>query len=220
MQIVKTLDLSHDIFSNCPGYMPYVMASVKYEKIHPKDGYTAERIDCNSHTATHLDAPYHVFNNGISIDQMPVDLFMGEAVPINLGNMPARGAIGVEHLKAYEDIIKKGDIVLLCTGFAQKRGWNSDYVDNWPYLTEEGAKWLLDKGIKGIGTDALSISGNRPGEGSGTHGILLGANIWILEEMNFNDELFEFEKWFVISLPLKLQGFGGSPTRTVAVQFG
>ena len=130
-----------------------------------------------------------------------------------------RAAITLDDVKPYDEKISEGDIVILCTGFAKQRGWNSNYVDDWPHLNEEAADWLISNGVKGICTDGLSFAGNRPGEGGGTHGIILGNNVWILEEMNYTDELFEYDDWYFIGYPLKLKGFGGSPARAAAVRF-
>ena len=162
MKILNIIDLSHEMFNCCAGYMPYEMAKFTYEKILPKDGYTAERINMNSHTATHFDAPYHVMADGMFIDEMPLEQFMGPAVVINLGDLEPRAAITLDDVKPYDEKISEGDIVMLCTGFAKQRGWNSNYVDDWPHLNEEAAEWLISKGVKGICTDGLSIAGNRP----------------------------------------------------------
>ena len=73
--------------------------------------------------------------------------------------------------------------MLLCTGWGQKRGHNEDYCNLWPYLTEDGANWLLEKGVKGVGIDAMSVGGPLPGEGGPPHKILLAKDIWLLEEL-------------------------------------
>ena len=217
MVIRKILDLSQPLYHNCPGFMEYEMTDVRYETIYPKHGYTSETIKMNSHTATHADAPFHFLPDGQTIDEVPVENYQGEAVPVDLFGIAPHTPIGVSHLKPYEQKIRPGDIVLLCTGWSAKRGLNSDYCAEWPFLSVEGAQWLLDKGVKGIGIDTLSMGGPGEGEGAPTHKLLLGHNIWLAEELNLTRELFTSERWYVSVYPLKLKGFSGAPARAVAM---
>ena len=170
----------------------------------------------NTHTSTHIDAAQHHFPDGWDVAQIPVDLLVGSAIVIDLFDIPAHTAISMDHLQPYADKIKEGDIVLLCTGFGQKRGWNKDYVDNWPFLSEEGAQFLYDKKVKGIAIDAMSVGGPRAGEGLMQHELLLRDNIWLGEEFYFPKEILEYERWEVVFLPLKLENCGGAPGRAIA----
>lgn len=218
LSVKKVIDLSQPLFHNCPGWPTYKMVNVDYEAIYPKDGFTAERIDMNVHTGTHMDAPFHFYPDGKKVDEMAVEQFVGEAIPINLFGIEPETAIGKEHLEPYADKIKPGDIVLLCTGWSEKRGYTEDYYYKWPFLSREGAKWLVEKKVKGVGIDGLSIGGWAEGNGPPAHEELLSNEIWPLEELNLTEELFEEERWFICAVPLKLKGFGGAPVRAVAMQ--
>lgn len=220
MVIKKIIDLSQPVFHNCPGWPTYGMASVSYEAIYPKDGYTAERITLNAHTGTHIDAPFHFFPDGKTIDEFPVETFQGEAVAVNLFGIAAETAIGVDHLNKYEDKIKPGDIVLLCTGWGMKRGYSREYYFEYPYLSRQGAEWLLDKKVKAVGIDAMSVGGCRAESGVPPHEVLLGNDIWLLEELYITEELFESERWYLCAYPIKLRGFSGAPVRAVAMLIG
>ena len=217
MSTQKIIDLSFDIYHNNPGYFPYELTTFSLEKIKPRDGYTSERVAFNTHTATHIDAPYHHMPEGMPIDQMDLSLFFGPAVPVDLFGIQAHAEIGPEQLTKYRNAIQPGDIVLLCTGFGEKRGWNKEYCDNWPYLSKDGADWLADRGVKGVAIDVMSIGGPREGEALYQHEMLLGKGIWIGEEFRLPRELLEHEKWMLYAFPLKLRGCSGAPARAVAV---
>lgn len=211
----KVIDMTQSLYHNCPGWYAYEMAEIKHETVVGVDGYTSEQIKLNTHTATHLDAPAHFYPDMKTIDEMPLDLFMGKAVLVNLDGVPANYEIKVKDLEPYADLIKKDSIVLLNTGWSKKRNYGEDYYKNWPYLSGEGAKWLHDKGIKGVGIDGMSLGGSTNGRPA--HVALLPYEVWILEEVYFPDEILKYKEFEFTAVPLKLVGCGGSPARAYAV---
>ncbi|MGI6030764.1 MAG: cyclase family protein [Eubacteriales bacterium] len=216
----KMYDLSQPVYDKCPGWPTYEMTDVVYEALYPTDKFTAEQIKMNVHTGTHLDAPFHFFPTGKTIDQFPVDLYQGEAVLVDLrGKLAPAQGIGPEQLEPYADRIGEGSIVVLCTGWGQKRAFTDEYYKDWPYLNEEGAKWLLNKKVKGVGIDGFSMGGWYEGTGRPCHEVLLAAEVWLLEELNIPDELMEYDTCYLMAFPLKLKGFTGAPTRAVAMVF-
>ena len=215
----KIIDLTQGIYNNCPGYFPYELTTVNYETIKPRDGYTSERIYLNSHTATHVDAPYHHYPEGLTIEKMPVDWFCGEALFIDFKGIAAHTPITSEDLRPYAGQIKKGDIVLIRTGVGEARGWNKNYCDFYCFLTVDAARFLLELGVKGIAMDTLSVGGPKPEDGAlEVHEILLKENIWLGEEFYLPDELTEHERWYIVAAPLKLDGCGGAPVRALAFE--
>lgn len=218
-KIEKILDLSQPVYHNCPGWPTYRMVNVEYEALYPLDGFTAERIDMNVHTGTHLDTPFHFYPDGKTVEQIPVERFVGDAVPLDLFDIDPAEPIGIKHLEPFAEKVKPNDIVLLCTGWSEKRGYTNEYYYKWPFLSREGAEWLVEKQVKGVGIDGLSIGGWGEGNGAPPHEVLLSNEIWPLEELNLTKELLEEERWFLTAFPLKLKGFGGAPVRAVAMKF-
>jgi kynurenine formamidase len=214
---LKYFDLSIPLYHNCPGWPTYKMTEFNYEAVHGNDGFIAERINMNTHTGTHLDAPFHFFPEGKTIDEIPLESFIGRAWIVNLTGIKARTGIGPEVLEKKLDKVQKGDIVLYCTGWSGKRGYSPEYYHDWPWLSKEGAELLLAKGVKGVGTDGLSAGGWYEGTGRPCHEVLLGQGIWIVEELIFPQELLTHESCTFTAVPLNLRGFGGSPTRAYAV---
>lgn len=214
---MKIFDLSQPIYNACPGWPTYGETTIVHETVVGREGYTSEIIKLNTHTATHLDAPFHFFPDMETIDQIPIEQYIGRAVIINLTKAGPCYAIGVKDLIPFEDKITEGAIVLLCTGWHLKRGYTKEYFNDWPYLSGEGAQWLLDKGVKGVGIDGMSLGGWYEGTGRPCHEILLSKGVWLLEELNFPAGVLEYREVELHAVPLKLQGCGGSPCRAYAI---
>ena len=214
---MKYHDLSVSLFHNCPGWPTHRLNEFKYEAVHGINDYIAERIEMNTHTGTHLDAPYHFFHDGISIDRIPLESFIGHAHLVDLKGIKARTGIGKGELESHIGNVNKGDIVLIRTGWAEKRCFSAEYCKDWPYLSKEGAQMLLEKGVKGAGIDAMSMGGWYEGTGRPCHDVLLGNGVWLVEELFFPEELMKHKTCTFTAVPLKLKGFGGSPTRAFAV---
>lgn len=219
LKIKKVIDLSQPLYHNCPGWPGLKLTEVKYEAIYPENGYNAERLEFNVHTGTHIDVPFHVSPYGKTVDDVPLENFQGRAVLIDFAK---RGIEDCTELNAddfipYQSRINAGDIVIYNTGWAEKRGMNLDWYNNWSFLSKEAAQWLADKKVKGIGTDSMSVGGFAPGKAVPPHEVLLGSEICIFEELNLQNDILNYETFYFCAFPLKLVGFSGSPVRAVAL---
>jgi kynurenine formamidase len=217
-KIRKMLDLSQDIYHLCPGWHTHRPTKLDYDAVHCYHDYTAERIEMSTHSCTHSDAPFHFLENGISIDKIDLRKFQGRGIVLDLRDIRS-AVIEKRHLEKYSSRVQPGDIVLLYTGWAQKRALTKEYVREWPYLTGESAQWLVDKGIKCVGVDTMSVGGYPAGSGNAPHLCLLKNEIAIVEELYMDERLFEEDEWYIIALPLKVRDAGGAPTRVIAVTF-
>jgi len=109
-----------------------------------------------------------------------------------------------------------GCIVLLKTGWGLRRGFTKEFLQQYPYLTGEAAEFLVARGIKGVGTECLSIGGFEPGEGAPAHLALLGAKKLIVEDLQIPDAFLDGNlRWFA-AFPIKLKGASAAWTRAVA----
>lgn len=219
----KILDLTEDLYTGCPVYTGTELCNFKMEHYQLKHGFNAERIDMNVHTSTHLDVPYHFFNDGLTIEQMPIEKFQGRGVALDLRNIKYKSdterGIEREHLEPFAGSVRKDDVLLLYTGWAQKRSRNKEYVIDFPYIGASAAEWMVEKQIRMVCIDSLSAGGSPEGTGGPPHVILLGHKIVIVEELYMDERIFEEDSWYITAYPLKLTGFGGSPVRVVAAAF-
>ncbi len=171
------------------------------------DSATVSKITMGTHTGTHIDAPLHVFKDGKSVDQIPLERMNGRARVVDLRGI---GEISVERLGA--ERLCRDDIVLMKTDNSERyQGTQvlSDYVT----LTYEAAEYFVEIGVKMVGIDYMTIErprGKRM-EGKSIHRILLGADVVIAEGLDFRSAgagVYE-----MICLPLCLKGADGAPTR-------
>ncbi len=124
------------------------------------DGVTGTEIQRMSmHTGTHIDAPAHFIPGGKWIDDYPIEKFSGEGVAVDISHLQPRDPITRETLVAFEDDIHDGDVVMCYTGWSDRRGLTSDYLFEFPYLTEGAGEYLCEREAHAVGVDTLSVGG-------------------------------------------------------------
>jgi kynurenine formamidase len=215
---MRLIDMSQPVYHgapNCPAHPP-----VKSEIIadHPKDGWRCELLTLASHTGSHVDAPYHKLADGANLDQMPLERFTGLAVICDMrGARPAQPFTSSMLARGLR-VDLQDRIVLIATGWGAKRAHTEEWLKESPYLSPDGAEWLVAQKIRGVGIDHYSIGGSRDPMNSLTHEWLLRANIWIVEELSFPEEVFQLPQPFPFwCLPVNLKGHTGAFCRPVAV---
>lgn len=219
MRFARIIDLSQPLYQECPGWPDYTPTSVLREYNTTVHGFNAETVTMNTHTGTHVDAPFHFFDDGARIGDMPVDTFAGPALFLDLRSIPADSPIEAEHLLPFKDKIRPGDIVVLVTGWAAKRGLNKEYMLQWPYLSRSGAELLVECGVKGVGIDTMSIGGwGSPAKGRPCHEVLLGAGKFIVEELNVPEELLDGRHHLFSCFPILMRDCGGAWARAVVYE--
>jgi arylformamidase len=81
-------------------------------------------------------------------------------------------------------------------------------------ITEDGAEWLVEHGVKLVGVDYLSVA--PYGDSEGTHKVLLNAGVVIVEGLNLSNVVRGF--YDLYCLPLKIAGADGAPARAILIQ--
>lgn len=166
-------------------------------------------ITMGSHTGTHVDAPKHFYNNGLSISELPLDYFIGKAkvVEIKTGEI-----IEVDDLRACQ--FEKNDIVLLKTKNSTLLA-NKQFIARYVYVSVGAAQYLAEIGIKTLGFDYFSV--DRYGDAEfPVHHVLLKKNIVILEGLDLSRVLpGEYQ---IIALPIRISDGNGSPVRAVLLK--
>lgn len=218
---MRIFDLSQPLTDGCPNCPVHPPVQLPRTADHPADGWRMEMFHMASHTGTHLDAPLHKLAGGASIDQLPLADFCGEACVAEFPHAPADFRIGATELSlalAHAGSLTD-KIVLLNTGWGLKRAKSDEWLHHSPFLAPDGAVWLVKNNIRGVGIDHFSIGGTREPDNSRTHEILLGAGVWVVEELCFRDGWRAALSGATFqALPLNLPGFSGSPCRAVLIQ--
>ncbi len=159
------------------------------------------------HTGTHMDAPLHFVADGIGMDQMPLDATIG---PCRVVEVKDRVSIKVKHLKPLK--LRNGERLLIKTSNS-KRCWSDGrFVEDFVYISQEAAAYLVERGIMTVGVDYLSVGGFFK-DGIETHHHLLRACVWIIEGLNLSK--VKPGKYDLLCLPLKTLNCDGAPARVL-----
>lgn len=190
---------------------------------HEKDRAQATSFRISAHAFTHLDAPLHMVANGKSIDAIPVDFFIGDAVLLDIPKGKNEEITAADMERAGKQA-KDGDIVLIRTGWLEKM-WGKEGYDDCPYLTTDAAEWLVSLKARIAGYDFvedysvrdLHRKGKVQPEDLVVHQILLRNGVLNLEYVN-NLSKVSRSRFRIIALPLSLKNCDGSLTRVVAIE--
>ena len=179
---------------------------------HAKDGWRLERLTLASHSGSHVDAPLHKFAGAASLDEIPLDRWLGNAWIADLRNAKSDERFTAERLEQRLPENLNDAIVLLATGWGDRRGKTDLWLHHAPLLCRQSAQWLVERGVRGVGIDYYSVGDAE------THQELLAAGIWIAEDLRFPPEVFQLKQpvqfW---CLPINLKGHSGAFCRPVIV---
>jgi arylformamidase len=171
------------------------------------DAANVSIIEMGAHTGTHMDAPRHFLADGGGIDEMPFEATMGLARVIRIEH---RRAILPAELEGHN--LQAGERVLFRTQNSE-RCWNTDqFVEDFVYISAAAAQFLVDRQVRTVGVDYLSVGGYVY-DGLETHQILLGAGLWVIEGLNM--AAVEPGAYELICLPLRIAGADGAPARAI-----
>lgn len=175
------------------------------------DGANVSSLSFGSHTATHVDAAKHFFDDGQTVDHLPLDRLIGPCVVLEFDEQVM--SIGKADLQRHD---LTGVKRVLCktrnSTVLQRR---NEFVKDYTYLSPEGAEFLVSLGVELVGVDYLSVEQFKSGHHR-THRALLEAEIVIIEGLALADVLPG--RYQLVCLPLKLAGLDGAPARAVLIE--
>lgn len=210
---MKILDISVPVSPGLPvwpGDSPVELE--RYRALSAGDDCNASRVCCSVHTGTHVDAPGHFIDNALTVEDLSLDALIGPAIVIEV---PGAEAIEPDFL---ESISLPYDTERLLFKTRNSNLWripdhsfHSDYVA----LSPQSAAWIVDRGIRLVGVDYLSVQMFDDLEPL-THRTLLRAGIVIVEGLDL--QAAHAGSYQLICLPLKLVGSDGAPARAVLIE--
>ena len=163
-------------------------------------------LTMGSHTGTHVDAPYHFIDRGARLGDVALERMVGEALVVDLRGRAAIDAAALESAR-----LGSGDI-LLCRTDNSWRWEKAEFQRDFVYLTLDAAGLLVERGIRAVGIDYLSIeqfgSSDFP-----VHHRLLGAGVFVIEGLDLR--AVEPGRYTLVCLPLKFPDLDGAPARAV-----
>ncbi|MFQ5828163.1 MAG: cyclase family protein [Candidatus Methylomirabilia bacterium] len=198
---------------------------VNFQPTHvlAEHGFAATEVTIWSHMGTHVDAPTHFIEGGRTIDQVPLEWIVGEATILDFSTRRGIVPITAADLQRLEDRVRGLSIVLLRTGWTDMAWGTERFFTDSPYLSEDGAEWLVDHGFRAVGYD---FSQDPEVRKSGSHGrdyqvhhIMLGQNVLNVEFLT-NLGAVRQERFLFVAAPLRLVGVDGAPCRAFALEGG
>ena len=166
-------------------------------------------LSFGSHTGTHVDAQKHIFDGGLAVDALHLDVLMGPAILISA---PDDAPAVTESLLRAHDLTGQERVLIRTrnSGFIRER----DFVRDYTYLAPDGAEYLVSLGVKLVGIDYMSIEQFHSGHHM-THRTLLGRGVVIVEGLDLS--VPPPGRYDLRVLPLRLAGLDGAPARAVLV---
>lgn len=190
---MKLYDLSREIFA-----APVYPGDPRPEKLPiyrtaAGDACNLHLLKLGSHSGTHMDAPWHFEENGRTVEQIALAQTVGPCTVAKAG-----GRVGASWLA---DHVPEGCERLLIKGEFR--------------LSEDGAGYLADRGLKLYGVEAMSVGEGE--EGQRIHHILLGSDMVLLESLTLSE--VPEGNYFLCAAPLKLEGLDGAPCRAFLIEW-
>jgi arylformamidase len=178
-----------------PGDPPVIVQPVA--RVEDGDPAAVSRLALGTHTGTHVDPPAHFFPGEPAVDALPLDVLMGPAVVAQFDPGPIDGT-------ALESTaLPRGTSRLLL-----KTGGDAGAV------TPDGARWLVERGVRLVGADTLSIEPET--RDYPVHRILLGAGVVIVEGLDLAP--VAPGPYELVCLPLRIAAGDGAPARAVLIR--
>jgi arylformamidase len=204
---MKLIDVSVPLDARLPTYpnnTPFTLEPVK--RIARGDTSNVSTLHMSAHAGTHVDAPRHYFDERPGTESLPLELLMGRTRVIEIDS---RTGVAADDLRAFDlsDDIR----VLIKTHNSQLWGspaFHADYVG----VTESGAKHLVERGVKVVGVDYLTVEVFK-NPGAPAHHVLLGAGTIVIEGLDLRD--VDPGVYEMFCLPLRVVGSDGAPARVV-----
>jgi len=170
------------------------------------------RLSAAVHLGTHVDAPHHFLNDGRTVENLPLDVLTGPCYVVQLPD--GVEAINAEMLERMELTF---DFKRILFGTSNSHWWKhgeTKFQTDFVAITEDGAEWLVKRGVQLVGVDYLSVA--PYGDSVPTHTVLLKAGVVIVEGLNLSQVSRGF--YDLYCLPLKIAGSDGAPARAILIQ--
>ena len=211
---MKVIDLTHTICENMPVYPGTEPPRLTVANTYDTDGFKETLVQLYSHTGTHVDPPAHIYAGRTTLDQFPLQQFMGRALVIDCTALGESESITMEQLRPYGEKVNEADFLLFYTGWDSRWGTEA-YFGDYPCVDDAVLDHILAGDYKGIGFDVIGLDPIADGNLTRHKKLFREKDILNIENLNrlglCGKELF----WFGC-FPLKLENCDGAPVRAMA----
>lgn len=188
-------------------------------------GFHSTNVSMTTQSYTHIDVPFHCFEDGIANDAMPLNYVVGDGVVLDMTHKKPGEGVSAKDLEETGVEVRKGDIAIIRTGWTDEAWGTERFWNEMIYLENDACDWLIKNGIKALAQDFMTDmspmkqSGGKAGAGYNgyAHREFLKRDI-ILIEWCANLRAINKERVLFVCLPLKLLGTDGAPARVIAIE--
>jgi len=223
----KMIDLSGKLENGLWGYhelpsleniIPHVI--IKTVATIKKDGFFASKIEVSSISGTYLESGSHMLQNGKDLDAYTIEDFIKPVKVLRLPEQKKKSLIKRELLEKYSPDIKKGEALIIGTGWG--RMWNKPgYVLECPNYLRDAMEWILEKDISILGVDVPCIEASWSENDKEEKGSLLSELFkrgTLLVAPLVNIENITKSSGTIYCLPMNVKGSSGAPARVVFIE--
>jgi kynurenine formamidase len=237
---MKLVDLSHPLGITTPRSSDHPEVQFPVLRHYATHGVMTREVRASLHSGTHVDAPSLYYQQGLTVDALPLESFCGPAEVMDLSDLGEWGVITADVLDKVGSGLRPGDIAGLYTGWGEYYFTNEEkYVLKSPGLDKSGVDWMIQHEVKAIFSDTPSSEHVfmrarqwrqlRPDifdeakfaeadfPRSYGHKQLLPAGIMLVENVSHALGDFVGTRPVLMALPIKYDGVEGAPTRAVAI---
>jgi arylformamidase len=197
----------HEAMVTFPGDPPF--QTKPFFQRRKGDPFDLALLSMGTHLGTHLDPPAHYLDGGSTVDELPLEALVGPGMVLNMTGRPSvdRKALEESQMGDHVRILLKTDN----SPRVREPSFHEDYV----HLTEDGARYLVEREICLVGIDYLSIERYK-NPGAPVHHLLLEAGVVVVEGVNLLD--ITPGPYEIFCLPLRIKGADGAPARVILRQ--
>jgi arylformamidase len=211
MQGKRIIDLTHVMI---PGQEQYRLEVTQRGERSGPTGDIMSDVFLWSHVGTHVEVPLHFYANGKDTAALPLGVFMGPAIRLDLRHKQVNEAITLDDLRAAGDI-QTGEHVILWEG--RDSQYRTERSHQRPYVTEEAVNWLLhDRKVRLLGTDSSGFE-VRGVSSHPNHTRWFAHDAAVLECLRNLDQI-RSQHFYLIALPLPVRGLDACPVRAIAIE--
>ena len=209
----RLVDLSLDIYDRAPTFWPdpktALIPHLKIENLK----YNITQLIMSTHLGTHLDAPFHFFDDGKTVEQLNLRKGFGPARVFDFTVKKAKDVITREDLEKDAGKFIEGARIIIRTGW-DKVFPEARYFTDCPGIDPQACEYLAARKIACLAVDMPTV---YVPDYVTVHHTLLGAEILIVEGLA-NLEKLKGDQVFFMAMPLRIKGGDGSPCRAVAIE--
>ncbi len=225
MPFKEIIDLSHPMFDRMVNGGGWEVAFPRMDTFartrlmtDGKAAYQTGMMLFPEHCGTHLDAPRHFYEDGPSIDELPLERLILPGLLLDLTHRTKGEAITIADFEAAE--ARAGgrigpDVATVCWTGTDKVWGQKDMNSNRPHVPVETAQWLVDRGMTMFATDMIGM--DDPAEWwDPTHYVWLSQGVCMVQQL-CNLEKLVGKSFLIAAFPMKVEGATGCPVRAVGL---